>query len=194
MINVILPVVEEPEKFAEFAQKFSGPNVKIFVGVRKGLSFDLNKENQEFATENVQNLQNVETGKTQKMNGRKSAKPKKNSMNFNIEVHTFAENSNSEEIINALHSTKMEKGKVLICRRPLTEEEFLKLTNSQKDIVALKAKHSKFFSALKNLAKKIIKRFFAFTYSSKLPCLSKWSGLMFKTQPISTRKCLLVSS
>ncbi len=135
MINLILPVVEEPEKLAEFAKKAAKSDVKVFVGVRKGLNFDLGKKSRSKKAEKA-----------------------------NIEVHTFAENANAEEIINALHSAKMEKGKILICRRPLTEEEFSKLTTSQKDVATLKAKHSKFSTALKNFAKKIVKRFFAFTY------------------------------
>lgn len=132
MINLILPVVEEPEKFAEFAKKVEKSDVKVFVGVKKGLNFDLG-------------------GK------RKRQKP-------NIEVHTYAENANVEEIINSLHTLKMEKGRLLICRRPLTDEEFSKLTHSQKDVATLKAKHSKFFTLLKDFAKRIVKRFFAFTY------------------------------
>ena len=127
MINVILPVVEEPEKYADFARKIAGRDVKVFVGLKRGLNFTLGKK-------------------------------------VNVEIHTFSENANVEEIINALHSAKMEKGRVLICRRPLTDEEFSKLTQSQKDVSTLKAKHSKFFTMLKNFAKKIVKKFFAFTF------------------------------
>lgn len=132
MINLLLPVVEEPEKFAEFAKKVAKSDVKVFVGVRKGLDFDLGE--------------------------------KRKRQKSNIEVHTFAEKANVEEIINSLHTLNMEKGKILICRRPLTDEEFSKLTQSQKDVATLKAKHSKFFTMLKNFAKSLVRRFFAFTY------------------------------
>ena len=81
-----------------------------------------------------------------------------------IEIHKFASNSNLEEILNSMHSCKMQKGRILIVRRPLSNAEFEKLTNSTKDISTLKAKHNKFVMAIKNFAKKIVKRFFSFTF------------------------------
>ncbi len=126
MINVLLPVVESPEKFEAFIKENSGKDVKFFVGIRRGLNFS-------------SNLQNVE-------------------------LHTFVESAKTEEIINALHTCNMEEGKILIARRPLSKKEFLALTKSDKEIATLKAKHGKFFNMLKNFARKIVKRFFAFTF------------------------------
>lgn len=81
-----------------------------------------------------------------------------------MEVHVFDDNVKKEEIINALHSCKLIEGKIMIARRPLSLEEFYALSQSQSDITTLKAKHGKLRTWLKNLAKSIIKKFFAFTY------------------------------
>lgn len=82
----------------------------------------------------------------------------------NVEVHIYADNSNKEEIINSLHSCKLSEGKIMILRRVPTENEFAALENSNKDIVTLKAKRSRFSTAIKNLIGNIVKKIFAFNY------------------------------
>ena len=63
MINVILPVVEEPEKFAEFAKKVAGSDVKVFVGLRRGLNFDLGEkhENKQDKNTNLSEQERIQT-------------------------------------------------------------------------------------------------------------------------------------
>lgn len=81
-----------------------------------------------------------------------------------VEVHVFSNKSNKEEIINSLHSCKLEKGKILIARRPLTDEEYLGISNSTKDIATLKARRSKLFNSIRDFGKSVVFRFFAFSY------------------------------
>lgn len=82
----------------------------------------------------------------------------------NVEVHVYTDNSNKEEIINSLHSCNLVYGKIMILRRVPTEYEFEALEKSDKDIVTLKAKRSKFSSAVKNFVGKIVRKIFAFNY------------------------------
>ncbi len=82
----------------------------------------------------------------------------------NVELHIFANNAKREEMINALHSCHFKKGKLMIARRPLSDEEFESLSSSSKDIATLKAKHNKMLTFFKKLAQKIIKKIFAFEY------------------------------
>ncbi|MBP3619786.1 MAG: hypothetical protein J6J24_03900 [Clostridia bacterium] len=82
----------------------------------------------------------------------------------NIETIVFSDKSNVEQIINSLHSCKLKKGKLLVVRRPLTDEEFDKLTTSEKDIAVLKKKRRSFATKLRHFIQSIIKRFFSFTY------------------------------
>lgn len=82
----------------------------------------------------------------------------------NVEVHVFAKGSNVEEILNALHSCQMKKGRILIIRRPLTDDEYQKLTTSQKDIATLRPHHNKLVSFFKKTLMSVVKRFFAFSY------------------------------
>lgn len=128
MINLIVPIVENAEKFEEFVNKHNGKDVKIFVGIIDGL--------------------------------KDKFKPKSK----NVEIHVFANKSKKEEIINSLHSCKMQNGRIMLVRRPLTDEEFVALSTSSKDICTLKARHNGFVSAFKRFAKKIVRRFFGFTY------------------------------
>ncbi len=79
-------------------------------------------------------------------------------------VSVYADGSNVEQMINSLHSSKLKKGKIMVARRPLTDEEFEKLSTSEKDIAVLKRKRSKFVTKFKNLMTRLIKKFFAFTY------------------------------
>lgn len=84
--------------------------------------------------------------------------------NKNVELHVYDSKANREEIINALHSCEMQKGKLLILRRPLNSEEFSMLTKSNKDIATLKAHRNNFISSIKRLAQNVVKKFFAFSY------------------------------
>lgn len=82
----------------------------------------------------------------------------------NVEVHIYKDGAKVEEIVNALGSCERERGKLLIARRPLTDDEYTKLTSSDKDLVSLKAVKSKFVTSLKNFARKVIRKVFAFSY------------------------------
>ena len=86
----------------------------------------------------------------------------------NVEVHVYTDNSNKEEIINSLHSCNLVDGKIMILRRVPTEYEFEALEKSDKDIVTLKAKRSKFSSAVKNFVGKIVRKIFGFEQASSL--------------------------
>lgn len=128
MINIIVPIVENVDKFEEFVKKVNSKDAKVFVGIRENLAAKFNVKSK------------------------------------NVEVHVYNSKSNKEEIINSLHSCNMEKGKILIVRRPLKDEEFLSLTKSTKEIVTLKANKNKFSSAIKNFMSKVVMKFFGFSY------------------------------
>lgn len=81
-----------------------------------------------------------------------------------VEIHVYSDKSKKEEIINALHSCKREKGKLLIVRRTLQENEFFALTKSTKGIAVLKAKKGNFAQKMKNFVKSLIRKIFAFSY------------------------------
>jgi len=95
---------------------------------------------------------------------RKGLKEKFLYTNENIELHIFDDKSNKEEIINGLQKCQRAKGKLLVIRRPLTDDEFTKLTTSESEITTLKAHHNRFVSWFKNLARKTVKKFFAFSF------------------------------
>ena len=81
-----------------------------------------------------------------------------------VEVHVFKSGTNREKILNSLHKIKLKRGRLVVVRRALTDKEFDAMCNSAADIVKFKTHHNKFVSFFKNLAKKIIKRIFAFNY------------------------------
>lgn len=95
---------------------------------------------------------------------RKSLKDKFVVENKNVEIHVFDDKSNKEEIINGLQKIERSRGKLLVIRRPLTDEEFVSLTTAESEITTLKAHHNKFVTWFKNLARKTIKKFFAFSF------------------------------
>ena len=131
MINLLVPITENVNKFEEFVKRAKekfGKNINILVAITKKLSNELN------------------VGKDV------------------ASVNVFVDNSNVEQMINVLHSMKLKKGRVLVARRPLTQDEFEKLTTSEKDIAVLKRKRGKFVTKLKKLMGSIIKKFFSFTY------------------------------
>ena len=127
MLNVIVPITENPEKFSDFIKKHAGKNVKFYVGVTEGLA-----------------------EKLPKISG--------------AEVHVYKNGTKKEEILNALHKLGIKKGKILVVRRPLEDEEFEKLSNSKAEVSSLRTHHNKFVSFFKNLARKIIRRVFSFLY------------------------------
>lgn len=95
---------------------------------------------------------------------RKSLKEKFVITNDNVEIHIFDDKSNKEEIINGLQKCERVKGKLLLIRRPLTDDEYTALTTSESEITTLKAHHNKFVTWFKNLARKTVKKFFAFSF------------------------------
>lgn len=97
---------------------------------------------------------------------RKSLKEKfvSNNNNSNVEIHIFDDKAKKEEIINELQKIERQKGKLLVIRRPITDEEYTALTTSENEIATLRAHHNKFVTALKNFARKTIKKFFAFSF------------------------------
>ena len=82
----------------------------------------------------------------------------------NVNVFEFADRSKREEIINSLQSCGLEHGSILIARRPLSVEEFARLTTTQKDMAILNPKHNKFTAWFKKMGAAIIKKVFAFSY------------------------------
>lgn len=126
MINVVVPITENAEKFNDFIKKFSGKDVKFYVGVTKNLADKIEKK----------------TG---------------------AQIFVFENKSNREQIINALHEKKKEKGKILVVRRPLTDNEFKLLTNSKAELVSLKKHRNKFARFFKNLGRVIVRKIFAFS-------------------------------
>ncbi len=95
---------------------------------------------------------------------RKSLKEKFVVSNDNVEIHVFDSKSNKEEIINGLQKVERSKGKLLVIRSPLTDEEYTALTTAESEITTLRAHHNKFVTKLKNLARKIVRKFFAFSF------------------------------
>ncbi len=174
MINVILPVVDQPENYLKFVERIACKDVKVFVGLKEGVDFVLPKV-EEKKTAKKSTKKTTKNTKTKK-------KSQKKLQDF-VELHLFSEKSNTEEIINSLHSCKMQEGQILVCRRPLSEEEFLRLTTSKCQIATLKAKHSKFFNMLKNFTKAIVKRFFAFTFFEDISAIC-YSQSMFQLMSV----------
>ena len=128
MINVIVPIIENVEKFEAFVNANAKRGVKFFVGIRAGLADKF--------------------------------KPKSKTVN----VVKFADNAKREEILNALQLSDFVEGRILIARRPLTEQEFSKLTTSPYEIAVLKAKRNRFVEAWNRMLSAIIKKLFAFSY------------------------------
>lgn len=95
---------------------------------------------------------------------RKSLKDKFVFDNENVEVHVFDDKANKEEILNGLQKCQRVKGKLLVTRRPISDEEYRLLTTSESEITTLRAHHNKFVRWFKNLARKAIKKFFAFSF------------------------------
>ncbi|MBE7075801.1 MAG: hypothetical protein E7375_01875 [Clostridiales bacterium] len=82
----------------------------------------------------------------------------------NVVIKKYKNGSKKEEIINALQSCKLRKGKILVARRPLSAEEFVQLEKGKGDITVLQKKRNKFSAALKKFVSNIIKFIFAFSY------------------------------
>ena len=96
-----------------------------------------------------------------------------------VEVHVFKNSSNKEEIINSLHSCKMQKGKIMVVRRPLTDEEYKTLTISTAQITTLKAKRNNFVNMFKRMARAIVRKIFAFNFFEDISAIC-YSEEMFE--------------
>jgi len=143
MINIIVPIIEDPEEFEVFVNANAKRGVKFFVGIKQSLA--------------------------------EKFKPKSKT----VKVLKFADNSKREEIINALQECEMSCGKILVARRPLTDEEFSKLTNSASEIAVLKSKRNRFVAAWNRMISAIIKKIFAFSYFEDISAVC-YSESMFE--------------
>ncbi len=82
-----------------------------------------------------------------------------------VELHVYKEDSGREEILNALHAVEGKKrGRLVVVRRPLEQDEFFKLVSEQADVASFHKPRNKFVMFFKNLAKKILRSIFAITY------------------------------
>ena len=88
--------------------------------------------------------------------------------NKNTKIVVFSNNAQKEEIINSLHAEKMEEGKILVVRRPISKEEFQKLLDSTADITYLKKRRNKFSGFFKKIAGWIVRKIFALNFPSFL--------------------------
>lgn len=86
------------------------------------------------------------------------------SKNKNVKTIIFSNNAEKEEIINSLHVEKMEEGKILVVRRPLSKDEFEKLVSSSADIATLQKKRNKFSGFFKRIAGWVVRKIFAFNF------------------------------
>lgn len=97
----------------------------------------------------------------------------------NVEIRVFSNKSKTEEIINSLQSSSKKKGKLMVARRPLSKQEFIKLQSSSKDVCYLKTKSKRFKTFWQNLAEKIIKKVFAFSFFQDISAIC-YSESMFE--------------
>ena len=81
-----------------------------------------------------------------------------------VEVRVYKNESNREQILNALHKIPKKKGELFVVRRPLTDEEYENLVSSEYDVATLYRKRNRFVTFFKNLARTIIRKIFAFSY------------------------------
>lgn len=84
--------------------------------------------------------------------------------NKNVVLRKFNKKCKREEILNGLDSGNFQRGQVLVARRPLSQEEFYKLTNSTADIAVLREAERGFKVRFKNFIRKTVKRVFGFSY------------------------------
>lgn len=82
----------------------------------------------------------------------------------NVEVHVFNDNAKREEIINSLHTCQLKKAGIMVVRRPLSQEEFNGLLNSNAEISVIRKTRGKFSRAIKNFFSILLKKVFSFTY------------------------------
>lgn len=86
-------------------------------------------------------------------------KTKKN----NVVIKFFEDGSKKEEIINALKE-EIEEGAVIVCRKPLKDEELDKFISSEADITICKEKRSKFHQFFFNLWQIFMGMLFGFRF------------------------------
>ncbi len=79
-------------------------------------------------------------------------------------VKYYKTKSAKEEIINSLHTLKKSAGSIMVVRRPITDEEFERLTSASEDIVILNREKNKFAKWWKDIWKKLLRMIFGFFY------------------------------
>ena len=81
----------------------------------------------------------------------------------NVIVKVFEDGSKKEEIINSLQD-EIEEGKVLICRKSISDEEIDKFFSSDGDIITCKQKRNRFQQFMFGLWQTFIKMLFGFQF------------------------------
>lgn len=128
MINVVIPVIDNPEEYSKSILSIStDKDVSIIVGVTSELEHSM-------------------------------------ILPPSIKLKVFKNGSKKEEIINALQSL-LSNGKVVVCRRPFTRNEFDKLvsSNAQATYFARKPKSS-FVEFFRNILSFMIKFLFGVNF------------------------------
>ena len=111
---------------------------------------------------------------------------------FDGEIKIFADNTKKESMINSLCCCA-DEGKILICRKSVSEEEIQKFFASKTDITVCEEKHNKFKNFFYKVWQYIIKLLFGFNFfdgdisivcfSEKLyPVVSSLSNISFQTR------------
>ena len=81
------------------------------------------------------------------------------------DIFVYENNINREVMINSLHAAEeKEEGKLVVLRRPLTDEEFKQLLTSESEVTCFRKKHNKFVGFFKKITRWILRSLFALTY------------------------------
>ena len=107
-----------------------------------------------------------------------------------VEVRVYKNESNREQILNALHKIPKKKGGLFVVRRPLTDEEYENLVTSEYDVATLYRKQNRFVTFFKNLARTIIRKIFAFSYFDDISAVmdaGAQAGVLQPARPILDR-------
>ena len=81
----------------------------------------------------------------------------------NVVTKIFEDGSKKEEIINSLKE-EMEEGKVIVCRKPLSDEEIDKFFASEEDVIICKETRSKFHNFFFKLWQIFMQMLFGFEF------------------------------
>lgn len=87
----------------------------------------------------------------------------KRSRKANVIIKVFENNSKKEEIINSLKD-EIEEGRVVICRKSITDEELFKFLSSSNDITVCKEKRNKFQEFFFGIWQVLMKFLFGFEF------------------------------